>query len=237
MTAGITNVNIDLSGVPNFKAVLGRAVHRAVGAAAVSFQGAAIRALGGVGGGNIGRSGTSSGEVWNVPSQPGQFPNRQSGQLVNSVTSEPEGYARFLVGTNLAHGKYMEFGSHPRAKKGKYLTVPLNYEASRLIKRNNGTIRGIEGLGIIAKTRRGWLMGWKEGTERIVRGKRVTTRKSKALFALVPDVQILPRPWLLPTMANTANQRDALGRFAGVIQQAIQRELVSRPKAAQAGAA
>lgn len=215
MTAGITNVRIDLSRVPKFRAVLARAVDRGVGRAAIVFEAAAKTAIR-----NTGGAGVGGGKVWNKPSHPGGFPASQSGRLRNSITSERASWAVYRVGTNVAYGKHLEFGAHPRAKRGKYLTVPMNYEASRLLKRA-GSVRNIPGLKIIARTRRGWLLGFKAGTSRVVRGKTSKVRNTKALFALVPDVTILPRPWLLPTKVSKANQAAALAEFRKTVDAGI----------------
>ena len=215
MTTGVANVRIDLSRVPKFRAVLARAVDRGVGRAAKVFERAAKVGIQRTGGRGVG-----GGKVWNKPSQPGQFPASQSGNLRNKITSEPASWAVYRVGTNVTYGKHLEFGAHPRAKKGKYLTVPMNYEASRLLK-TAGSVRNIPGLKIIARTRRGWLLGFKAGTSRVVRGKTSKVRNTKALFALVPDVTILPRPWLLPTKGSKANQAAARTEFRKTVDAGI----------------
>lgn len=213
----IGRVTIDLSRVPQFQAALLEGVDRATGRAAIVFEAAAKTGMQTLGGG-------AAGQVWGTHSQPGQFPATQSGQLRNSITSERSAYANYRVGSNLAQGKWMEFGSNPTAKRGKYLTVPLNYEASRLLK-THGSVRNIAGVGIIARTRRGWLMGFRAGLKRTVRGRASVVRKTKPLFALVPSVRILPRPWCLPTMASVTNQQAALGVFKSTLSGAVRGEL------------
>ncbi len=230
MSRATSDVVIDLARVPLFKAALVRGVDMGVGRAAVVFEMGAKKAIRG---GQGGADGALPGQVWGLRSRPGGFPRSQSGQLRNSITSEREAWAKYLVGTNLAHGKWMEYGSNPRAKNKKYLAIPLNYKAARLQKTaGSAGLRAIPGLEIIARLKngRGFLLGFKAGrkrvridaakrgaaikakggtTQQIVSGQLTASRKDEPMFVLKKSVRILPRAWLLPTMANTANQRTA----------------------------
>lgn len=102
----------------------------------------------------------------------------------SKATAVPTALVR--VGSNVPYARIHEFGGVVRAKRAKYLTIPLNVNAYRLI-RNHGTTAKIPGLfrvGNALARRRG-------------KGKRA---KLEVLFALKRSVRIPKRPYVRPAL-------------------------------------
>lgn len=103
-------VTVDLSGVPEFQKVLGRAVDMGLARAALVYETANRQIMqttgprAGVGAGVAGR---------NIPSRPGEPPAVQLGQLRQSQTSERGAglFPIYHVGTSSIVGRWMEFGT------------------------------------------------------------------------------------------------------------------------------
>lgn len=123
------------------------------------------------------------------PSPIGSAPGVDTGRLRRSITVERESGLSVVIGTNLAYGRYLEFGARPTAKRVKFLPVPLTREA-KMAQRRVGSVRQIPGLKAI-KTPRGMFLVKHKG------GKRA---RVEFWFVLKKSVQIRPRPWLRPSL-------------------------------------
>lgn len=93
---------------------------------------------------------------------------------------------RVVVGSNVKYARIHEFGGVIRAKRSKYLTIPLNRDAQKLIT-THGSTRNIPGL-----FRVGNALAMKRGK----RGKLVF------LFALKRSVRIPKRPYIKPALVH-----------------------------------
>jgi hypothetical protein len=135
----------------------------------------------------------SSGTRWQS-SAPGSPPAFQTGKLAGAIHFvHPDqlgtpGHAAF--GTNVMHGKYMEFGAHPVAK-GKALPVPVNVKAKQMLQRLAGQSLRTEKMRLQKRPGKAPLL-----VEQTASGKK--DKKDGAVFVLVKSVRIAARPWLRP---------------------------------------
>lgn len=123
---------------------------------------------------------------------PGQPPKRQTGDLMESMKTEPNRLdGSVLVGTNDKRGRWLEFGVTVRATKARSLTIPLN-DRAKLISTRAQASGGLRNSGkkfVKIKSDAGnWLL-----VEATPKGK---IRKNGAMFILRKVVRISPRPWL-----------------------------------------
>lgn len=142
-----------------------------------------------------------------TPSRPGQPPNFQSGELAGSIAFvHPDAGGtplRAQVGTAVMHGLYMEKGAYVRAKKSKYLPIPVNTEAKQLLAKMDGRSLRASGVNLkVEKAKSGALLL----VEKTPTGKE---KKNGAVFILKVAVRILPRPWLKPGMEKATAEMHA----------------------------
>ena len=141
-------------------------------------------------------------------SRPGQPPNFQRGTLAGSIHFvHPDAMGTPLtatVGTAEKHGLYMEKGAYVRAKRGKYLPVPVNLEAKQLMNKLDGRSLRASGVNLVIEKSKGGALLLVEKTKG---GKEKAT--GGAVFILKVAVRILPRPWLRPGMLGAASQMRA----------------------------
>lgn len=107
------------------------------------------------------------------------------------------------VGTNVAYGRYLEYGAHPKPINGLKLAIPLHRRA-KLAYATYGTARKVavaNGLFFVRGKNK------KNGNGALVKKKKDGTLE--AWFAIVDSTTIRPRPWLVPGMLSGANQRAA----------------------------
>ena len=104
------SVTVDKNGMTDFFKALDGGIQNAVIAGANVYKNALKLKI-------QGNRGEAAGVVTGIPSKPGEPPNSQTGMLRNSIviTSTKTGTA--LVGPSVAYGKWLEFGTYPRAIK------------------------------------------------------------------------------------------------------------------------
>lgn len=129
-----------------------------------------------------------------IPSKPGMPPHSQSGHLRNSIAYVPAKNLKALVGTNVPYGRHLEFGFTARAKRAKFLAVPVHPKASRALVRAGGRTRNIPGL-VLIRTKAGQLLLVKP-----IKGKHA---RVEVWFVLKKSVTVAPRPWLRPALARS----------------------------------
>lgn len=176
----------------NAQAIMARvqhAVNAGVYAGAIEAARTVREDMGGTGGtrdsGVLGSSRNSY-----TSSAPGGPPGVRSGNLRNSIDAmSPEELgtpSRAAYGTNVAYGRHLEFGAYPRAKAGKYLTIPLHGKAESALIRAGGSVRNIPGLFFIRTMKGQLFLARKYG------GKRA---RVELWFILKKSVRIAARPW------------------------------------------
>lgn len=140
----------------------------------------------------------SSGVRW-VSSAPGRPPSMQSGRLAgaihyvhpNSLGTPGKG----AFGTNVMHGKYMEYGANPRAH-GRAMPVPVNPAANQMLARLAGRSLRTQKMRMLKRPGKAPLL-----IEQTASGKK--DKKDGAVFVLVKSVKIAPRPWLSTAKTQT----------------------------------
>lgn len=150
------------------------------------------------------------GERWQ-PSNPGNPPNFQTGELAGSIrTVGADALGKPLsaaYGTAVMHGLYMEKGATIRPKTAKAIPVPLNTQAKQMLQRIRGASLRTQKLIPIKKDGKSYLVE-KTPTGRV--------KKNGAIFALRKLVVIAARPWIVPSLKLS---RDAMvAKFKGVVQ-------------------
>jgi len=140
-----------------------------------------------------------------VPSQPGNYPNSQTGFLRNSfnmLKSEP-GKANAYVGSDVPYARYLQTGAHIRPRTAKALAIPLSSEAKRAVARHGGSARAAidefkadkkNPIGFI-KTQSGLLIVRDFLPSRGGRKRGGVRQISEALFLITKEAVIHPRPW------------------------------------------
>lgn len=134
---------------------------------------------------NIGNGGIASPE--------GEPPANNTGTLMRSIThidktTDPMKPA-FQVGTNVVYAKIQEYGGRIRAKKGKFLAVPIGIEGRRTARNAKGDIRSLN--LVLIRTPAGKLLLCK-----------VMPRYVKPLFILLKSVVLPARPFMRPAYAD-----------------------------------
>jgi len=97
------------------------------------------------------------------------------------------------VGSNVKYARIHEYGGIIKAKRVKYLTVPLNRRAEQMLIAAGGKIRNIPGLFRIGRE-----SGTFGGVLAIRTGKK--NAKVVALFALRRSVRMPARPYIRPAV-------------------------------------
>lgn len=150
-----------------------------------------------------------------VASQPGQPPSIQRGMLRNSIVSTPGRNLRASAGSNLRetpYGLFLERGAVVKAKRSKYLTVPANTEARRLLEK--GSVRSANLKYIPRKGRAPLLVSKDKG-------------KGGPVIVLKKQVRIHPRPWAVPALRRSSGnilqrfKRDAARHLAASVSRAV----------------
>jgi hypothetical protein len=151
-------------------------------------------------------------------SSPGDPPRVDSNTLRKSISTVPDEANRVVrVGTNVPHGRYMEFGAVIRPKKTKYLPIPLNKRAAQMLRKDAVRSGGLrtQNLALITSKGEAYLI------EQTPSGKE---RKNGAAFALKKQVTIKPRPWVYRSYIKARNDmmlvfqvavRDAITKAVG----------------------
>lgn len=132
-----------------------------------------------------------------LPSAPGEPPAKNTGALARSIQAIPASDTtamkpHWVVGTNIVYGKIQEYGGLIRAKKGKFLAVPMGLDGRRAARSVNGDIRKLDLHVVRQKTGKLFLVKW-------------TGKVMKALFILLKSVYLPPRPYMRPAYAAKKN--------------------------------
>lgn len=176
---------------------------------------------------NFGRDGS--------PSTPGGVPGVDDGHLQKSIRhASPETMGTPLkaaFGTATSYGRYLEFGAHIRAKRTKYLAVPVNRQLAKTLLRKKsgglsgglfgtyygGSLRDVPGLKYIPPPmgRRGGDYGGRlvlaasvpvhiRGT-----GKTRTSTAGETVFVLKKSVTVAARPWIWKAALESRTRANA----------------------------
>lgn len=137
----------------------------------------------------------SSGDM---PSSPGEPPAMVSGKLLNSikvVKYQGTDYTKkYKVETKSKYARIQEFGGILTAKRGKFLTIPLNFEA-RQLREQYKSLRQCKFLVFIKPKNKEPLLCKKIG-QRLV-----------PMFALKKQVYLPPRPFIRPAKRIIGKRR------------------------------
>lgn len=141
------------------------------------------------------------------PSAPGTPPGYQAGGLYRSMemidaTTDPD-HPKYLVGSNLIYAWIQEHGGPIRAKKGKFLAIPIGQEGRRAVRDCGGNIRSLN-LRLV-RTKGGRLLLVKDlnkGQKATHFSTRVKGAQSLILFVLKKEVYLPARPYLRPAYAG-----------------------------------
>lgn len=121
-----------------------------------------------------------------------------------------------VVGSNVKYARIHEYGGTISAKRAKYLTIPLNRQAEKMLIAAGGSVRGIPGL-----FRTGKVTGNSGGVLAMRTGRK--NAKVVPLFALKRSVRIPARPYIRPAVRKARpkiiaafNRFLTLGRAGGV---------------------
>lgn len=134
-----------------------------------------------------------------IPSRPGGIPHSQEGTLRRSVVAvHPKqlgalGVARY--GTNIAYGRFLEFGGLITPKTAKTLAIPANGSARRAVARGRSPREVMSGMGKLTRIplrSGGWMIG-----KAAQRGGRLL--QSMPIFVLKWRVYVSARPWIRRT--------------------------------------
>lgn len=178
----------NFAGVEQFR----RAIHKAgnAGLTQAAYQGATqmIRGMG-------------AGPRWQG-SLPGMPPNVQRGFLRNSIGYVPSRNLRSAAGATARHAIVHEFGATITAKRVKYLPIPVNVAARRLLEQLGGRSLRTQNMQI-RRGRNGTLLLVGRSRVRAVRyvgnGRKVDAG-GEPVFVLRRSLVLPPRPWARPAV-------------------------------------
>jgi hypothetical protein len=163
------------------------------------------------------------------PSPPGGPPGVDTAQLKDSVVAvSPQalgtpGWAAF--GTSKPYGRHLEFGAFIKAKRTKYLYIPIDRRLSLTIRgksddfvgprQNSRSIRGLKFIPRRPGNKPGYggkfvLAGNKQKVN--VRGSRKKTRTvmpGATIAILLDSVRIKPRPWIIRGALQSKREQEA----------------------------
>lgn len=145
------------------------------------------------------------------PSPPGSPPGQNTGALARSiqavdVTKTPM-KPTYRVGTKLIYARIQEYGGRIRAKKGKFLPVPVGVDGKRAMRDAKGNLRSLN-LKLV-RTKAGQLLLVKElkiGDKAAKGSKKEKFAQTKILFVLKKQVYLPPRPYFRPAYAETSKE-------------------------------
>ena len=140
------------------------------------------------------------------PSPAGQPPYKMWGALGRSIQWQDKNisatHLKRIVGTKLKYAHIQEFGGRIVPVKARYLTIPLNADAVRMLRNTGGNLRS-ETLRVV-KTSKGLFL-----VKDVAKGAKVTkgAKTSKAggvvfLFILKKQVILPARPFMRPALAK-----------------------------------
>lgn len=155
-----------------------------------------------------------------ISSPPGTPPHVQRGDLLGSVSSTISTVLKASAGSNHPSAMMHEKGGTIRATRSKYLPVPLNLAAQRLLERSGATTQFINGpsggtgwltsgglrnsgvqLDFIPRPGKPPLLVGRQGPRRavgIMRGGGFMD--GTPVFILKKSIRLPARPWLMPAL-------------------------------------
>lgn len=137
--------------------------------------------------------------------QHGLLPHRQTGALSRAIVKREEigdGFAETIVFTTEVVASYaatVEQGGEVRAKKGRFLAIPLNRKARRLQVRAGGSLRGVTSPRL-------FFIDLGGGAFFLAAARRDKAQRGKGLeflFRLVKSVRVRPHPYLRPALLDS----------------------------------
>lgn len=172
--------------LPDFKAAVDRAINAGVTAAATQ---ASVQMRGMLGKGGRLQSAAA-----------GRPPNSQRGGLSRSLTATKAVNRRARAGTNLVYGRILETGGTIHAKRTRFLPIPLNYAAKRMLEKSTGSLR-TKGPMRVMRTTTGklFLIGVDKVRGSVTRGAKGSLRfNHEPVFMLKRSVTIKSHPYIRP---------------------------------------
>lgn len=161
-----------------------------------------------------------------ISSAPGFAPNVQNTGLQNSIKSDQTGRMRWGAGSTFRgksnYGLFLEKGAVIRPKRTKFLPVPINPAAKRLLEQRGKA--GLRGSGQKFKVVRlpsgsTLLIGDTHVDAGKVKGKRGSRKTvdigGEPVFRLARHVVIKPRPWCV--VAYRKNKREIKADFDATV--------------------
>ena len=172
--------------LPEFRAAVDKAVNAGVTAAAMQGK-VQMRAMLG----NNSRLTSSAA---------GQPPNNQTGRLKNSIQSTKAVNRVAHAGTNVRYGAILERGGVIRAKKGKFLAIPIN-PIAKLQSARGVNLRSQNMQVIKTSTGKILLVGKDKIKRSVTSGTKGTLRfNHEPVYLLKKSVTIQPHPYLKPAV-------------------------------------
>jgi phage gpG-like protein len=173
---------------PGFKAILARANQAGLFRVALGLQ-KTIKAKLNQSASNIGNGGR--------PSAPGSPPARNTGTLARSIQIDASDKNSLKVGTNIIYAKIQEFGGVIRAKRVKFIPVPVNVQAKRISAANPRGLKNVPNLVVIKTKKQALLVQIKS------KGRGKNRRDVwGAVWVLKGSVRLPKRPYMAPALAE-----------------------------------
>jgi phage gpG-like protein len=158
-------------------------------------------------------------------SAPGTPPNRQrsssglAATLSHTTAKEVNGKFTASAGSALPYARIHEKGGTIRAKAGKFLPVPINVAAKRLMETHQGSLSKLPMTVIRTKGGKLYLMG----VDKVrYRNKEAGLRvNNKPIFALRKSVRMPRRPWAAPALAKATKDGTIDRAIRGAVKQGV----------------
>lgn len=190
--------SFDWSNMPKFLAAAARAVN--AGLTATAREASRFAKIG------MGRG------ARHTPSAPGTPPNVQRAFLRNAIGHVPSTAFRssFGVDRSIPYARVQELGGTITAKSTKFLPIPVNNEAKRLLEKLPGGLRSATAIGqplVLVRTPHGSFL--------VPAAKWATKHKGRLVygpvFALRRSVTLPPRPFIRPVVVKNGPALKAAG--------------------------
>ena len=139
-----------------------------------------------------------------VPSSPGEPPARGTGALAKSFQLVKGAFdgnnIKHKFGSNLPYAGIQEFGGRIRAKRGKFMAIPIGTDGRWAAREANGDLRKLN-LTLIQSKGNFYLVKELAKGERAAKGTKMAKgAQTVILFKLVKQVTLPPRPYLRPSI-------------------------------------
>lgn len=144
-----------------------------------------------------------------TPSAPGTPPNIHRSGLLNSVQAVSTGNLKSTAGSNSPLGIVHERGKHIAARTTRYLPVPLNDAAKRVMETKGTASLRTQGKMTVFRSKAFNLImvrKEKQRTQSYVTGadgkRRTKVTNAQPVWLLTPTINLPARPWLRPAHAK-----------------------------------